>query len=84
MGSPRYIFKWMTDAEFAAVRAYAVQVATGGQVSSIAGGAKSAGYMLMDTADFMLEFTAEVARRGGQVPANKVYSDFRTRRNNGF
>lgn len=62
----------MTNAEFAVVRAYAVSIATGGQFSSLSGEGKSSSYQLMDTADFLFEFQAEVARRGGTAGPQKV------------
>lgn len=62
----------MTDAEFAVVRAYAVAISTGGQISALSGGAKSSSYALMDTADFLIEFRAEVQRRAGTVVPNHI------------
>ena len=84
MGSPAYIFSWMTDAEFATVRAYGVESLTNGMITSLSGGAKSGSYSRIDPMQFAIEVKAEIARRARTVPANKIYQDFRTSQIDGF
>ena len=62
----------MTDAEFAEVRAYAVKIATGGQLSGLSGAGNSSSYSTMNTDDFLFEFEAENRRRGGTALPQKV------------
>ncbi len=84
MPSPAYIFRFLNDAQWAEVQAYALQVMMGGQISSLSGGQKSVSFSAMSAEQFLIEYKAEFARRGGQVPADKVYSDFRTTHANGL
>lgn len=82
MGSPAYLFKDLFTA--AELRAMLIELATTGMITSLSGGAKSGQFSRLDPMQLGIELRAELNRLGGVVPANKVYSDFRTNLIDGF
>lgn len=77
-GSPRRIYRNLTNAQLDAVIAAAIERTTNGAFTALSGQGHSSSQEFVDPSDMLFEANYEKAIRANSLPPQKVYQDMST------